>query len=207
MELGADGLRVEPAADHAGPHHRDRDHRGSSSTRSSTRSGPRSRWACGCSASTTSASSRPAGALYMTYQLTKEAMAAARPDERRPAMDPALAALITSAAGTGAPDEPEQPLLRRARSSSSRCPTARRSCTWPGASFPRPPPTPPPRSYVIVDGDRLDNLAGRFLGDPLLYWMICDANSATDPDELTAQAGRTILIPVASAIPPGARNG
>jgi nucleoid-associated protein YgaU len=63
------------------------------------------------------------------------------------------------------------------------------------------------QSYVIVDGDRLDNLASRFLGDPLLYWMICDANSATDPDQLTAQAGRTILIPVASGVSSGARNG
>ena len=59
--------------------------------------------------------------------------------------------------------------------------------------------------YVIV-GDRLDTLAARFLGDPLLFWMICDANGADDPDELTAQAGSTIQIPVASAIPSGARN-
>lgn len=63
------------------------------------------------------------------------------------------------------------------------------------------------QNYVVVDGDRLDNLAAKFLGDPTLYWMICDANGATDPNELTAQAGRTILIPVASGIPPGARNG
>jgi nucleoid-associated protein YgaU len=61
-------------------------------------------------------------------------------------------------------------------------------------------------NYVIVDGDRLDTLAARFLGDPLLFWMICDANGADDPDELTAQAGSTVQIPVASAVPPGARN-
>ena len=60
---------------------------------------------------------------------------------------------------------------------------------------------------MIADGDRLDNLAAKFLGDPLLYWMICDANGATDPDELTAQAGRQIVIPVASSTSPGARNG
>jgi hypothetical protein len=30
----------------------------------------------------------------------------------------------------------------------------------------------------VVEGDRLDNLAARFLGDPLLCWMICDANGA-----------------------------
>jgi nucleoid-associated protein YgaU len=63
------------------------------------------------------------------------------------------------------------------------------------------------RSYVVVDGDRLDNLAAKFLGDPALYWMICDANALTDPDELTQQAGRTILIPLAAGFPPGARNG
>jgi hypothetical protein len=53
----------------------------------------------------------------------------------------------------------------------------------------------------------LDNLSAQNLGDPLLYWMICDANGATDPDELTAQAGDTIQIPLSSAIPAGARNG
>jgi len=61
--------------------------------------------------------------------------------------------------------------------------------------------------YVVIDGDRLDNLAAKYLGDPLLFWIICDANGANDPDELTSQVGRTIKIPVASAIPPGVRNG
>jgi len=41
----------------------------------------------------------------------------------------------------------------------------------------------------------------------LLFWMICDANGADDPHELTAQMGRTIKIPVASAVPAGVRNG
>lgn len=63
------------------------------------------------------------------------------------------------------------------------------------------------QNYVVVSGDRLDNLAAKYLGDPLLFWMICDANGATDPDELTAQVGRTILVPLAPGIPAGARNG
>jgi hypothetical protein len=72
---------------------------------------------------------------------------------------------------------------------------------------------PPPDIYtslqdhVVVDGDRLDNLAAKYLGDPLLFWMICDANGTTDPDELTAQVGRKIKIPIASSVPPGVRNG
>jgi hypothetical protein len=63
------------------------------------------------------------------------------------------------------------------------------------------------KNYSVNDGDRLDNLAYTNLGDPILYWMICDANSAVDPDQLTAQPGVAIEIPLAAGIPPGARNG
>ena len=69
--------------------------------------------------------------------------------------------------------------------------------------IPAPDSYPSVITYVITDGDRLDNLAQRFLGDHALYWMICDANGVTDPDELTAQAGRTIVIPVAAAVAAG----
>lgn len=121
-------------------------------------------------------------------------------------MDSALSSLITSAAGTGAPTNPtsryygaatEQYILAGGTGVMY---LARRI-------LPQPTIYQSVQTYVIVDGDRLDNLAAKFLGDPLLYWMICDANQATDPDALTAQVGRSILVPMASAIPPGARNG
>lgn len=121
-------------------------------------------------------------------------------------MDPAVAFLITSAAGTGAPVNP----------SSRYYGAATQQLTLPNGTpvmylarriLPQPGMYQAVRRYVIVDGDRLDNLAATFLGDPLLYWMICDANVATDPDALTAQIGRSILIPLASGIPTGARNG
>jgi hypothetical protein len=121
-------------------------------------------------------------------------------------VDTALAALITSAAGTGAATnvnsryygaQVEKLVLADGTSVMY---LARRI-------IPQASTYTATQTYVIVDGDRLDNLAARFLGDPLLFWMICDANSATDPDDLTAQTGRTILIPVASGVPPGARNG
>src|SRR5262252_6110415 len=35
-----------------------------------------------------------------------------------------------------------------------------------------------------ADRDRLDLLAAKYLGDPLLSWLICDANGAIQPDEL-----------------------
>jgi hypothetical protein len=37
--------------------------------------------------------------------------------------------------------------------------------------------------------------------------MIADANAAFNPDDLTAEPGKVILIPLVSGIPSGARNG
>jgi hypothetical protein len=123
-------------------------------------------------------------------------------------MDQALASLITSAAGTGATTNPSSRYYGAQIEDYSLADgtpvkyLARRI-------LPQADIYASAQNYVIVDGDRLDNLSAKFLGDPILYWMICDANSATDPDELTSQAqiGLTILIPLASNIPPGARNG
>jgi hypothetical protein len=121
-------------------------------------------------------------------------------------MDSALAALITSAAGTGAPTSPGSRYYG-AQTEPFTLPDGTTVTYLARRIIPQAATYTATRSYVIVDGDRLDNLASRFLGDPQLYWMICDANGATDPDDLTAQAGRTIVIPVASGVSPGARNG
>lgn len=42
------------------------------------------------------------------------------------------------------------------------------------------------QQYRVVQGDRLDVLAAKFLGDPQLFWRICDANGAMRPEDLTA---------------------
>ena len=34
--------------------------------------------------------------------------------------------------------------------------------------------------------DRLDVMAAQYLGDPELFWRICDANGAMRPEEFTA---------------------
>ena len=95
-------------------------------------------------------------------------------------MDSALAALITSAAGTGAPTNPSS---RYYGSAVEQFTLAERHAGHvPGAAdHPAGLDLPTTQTYVIADGDRLDNLAARFLGDPLLYWMICDANGAHRP--------------------------
>jgi hypothetical protein len=51
------------------------------------------------------------------------------------------------------------------------------------------------RAHVVDSRDRLDLLAWIFLGDPLLFWRIADANPCFFPDELTSELGRPIIIP------------
>ncbi len=63
------------------------------------------------------------------------------------------------------------------------------------------------QTYTVIDGDRIDNLAAKYLGDPTLYWLISDANTSLDPDEITSQPGSKIQIPLGAGIPAGARNG
>ncbi len=66
---------------------------------------------------------------------------------------------------------------------------------------------PPPESfsllqtYVVVQGDRVDNITARFLGDPTLFWRLCDANRAMRPAELTATIGRRLRITLPEGIP------
>lgn len=49
---------------------------------------------------------------------------------------------------------------------------------------------------TITEGDRLDNITARTLGDPEQFWRICDANDTMNPAELTARIGRTLRVPV-----------
>jgi len=55
--------------------------------------------------------------------------------------------------------------------------------------------TPAVAEHVVTQGDRLDNLAARFLGDPERFWSLCDVNTAMRPDELTERLGRRLKIP------------
>jgi len=121
-------------------------------------------------------------------------------------MDSAIESLVRSAAGTGGPTKPSSRYYGYAVKTATRA-DGRQVAYLQRRIVPQPQVYTVLQQYVVVDGDRLDNLAARFLGDPLLFWMICDANGVVDPDELTAQVGSTIQIPIASAVPAGVRNG
>ncbi|GAC1475988.1 MAG: hypothetical protein NVS4B5_14000 [Vulcanimicrobiaceae bacterium] len=59
------------------------------------------------------------------------------------------------------------------------------------------------RVHVVVASEhcRLDNIAASELGDPELFWRLCDANGALDPDELTLRPGRRLRITLPAGIP------
>lgn len=52
---------------------------------------------------------------------------------------------------------------------------------------------------TVTEGDRLDTITARTLGDPEQFWRVCDANDAMNPDDLTNETGRAIRIPVPQA--------
>lgn len=66
---------------------------------------------------------------------------------------------------------------------------------------------PPPerftllQEHTVVQGDRVDNLANQYVGDPEQFWRMCDANNVLRPEELTETIGRQIRITLPEGIP------
>jgi hypothetical protein len=66
---------------------------------------------------------------------------------------------------------------------------------------------PPPERFALLQehfvaqGDRLDNITARYIGDPERFWQICDANRAMQPDDLTETLGRALRITLPEGIP------
>jgi hypothetical protein len=48
--------------------------------------------------------------------------------------------------------------------------------------------------HAVTEGERLDVITARYLGDPELFWQICDINNAMRPDELTEEIGRRLRV-------------
>ncbi|MGZ5441107.1 MAG: LysM domain-containing protein [Thermoanaerobaculia bacterium] len=68
---------------------------------------------------------------------------------------------------------------------------------------------PPPERFATItfhrarEGERIDNIAAQYLGDPELAWRLADANAAMRPDELTETIGREIRITSPEYVPGG----
>jgi hypothetical protein len=48
---------------------------------------------------------------------------------------------------------------------------------------------------TLTQGDRLDLIAGRTIGDPEQFWRICDASGVMNPPELE-EIGQALRVPV-----------
>lgn len=57
--------------------------------------------------------------------------------------------------------------------------------------------------HTMHQGDRLDLIAAKYLGDPLMAWLICDANGAIRPHDLVATPGRVLAITAPQGVPGG----
>ena len=56
------------------------------------------------------------------------------------------------------------------------------------------------QEHIVTQGERLDNIAAKFLGDPELFWRLADANGAMRPEALVEMVGRTLRITLPEGI-------
>ncbi|MET0494513.1 MAG: LysM domain-containing protein [Actinoplanes sp.] len=61
--------------------------------------------------------------------------------------------------------------------------------------LPAPESLPTLAVHNVVAGDRLDLITAHYLGDPELFWQVCDAALVLHPEELTDRVGGTVRIP------------
>jgi hypothetical protein len=52
----------------------------------------------------------------------------------------------------------------------------------------------PIAEHVVKQGERLDVITAMYLGNPQLFWQLCDVNNAMHPQELTDELVKTIRI-------------
>ena len=57
------------------------------------------------------------------------------------------------------------------------------------------------QTHSVAGGDRLDKLAALYLGNPELFWQLCDANGAMRPNELVETVGRRLRVTLPVDIP------
>lgn len=50
--------------------------------------------------------------------------------------------------------------------------------------------------HRVAEGERLDAITARYVGDPQRFWMLCDANTVLSPSELEV-IGRIVRIAMA----------
>ena len=57
------------------------------------------------------------------------------------------------------------------------------------------------QEHFVIEGERLDVITARYIGDPEQFWRICDANGVLHPEQLTGAAGTVIRITLPEGVP------
>jgi hypothetical protein len=68
-------------------------------------------------------------------------------------------------------------------------------------TVPRPETLAQVTDHLVHAGDRLDNLAAQYLGDPEQFWQLCDANGAFEPAALVAEPGARLRVTLPRGVP------
>lgn len=55
--------------------------------------------------------------------------------------------------------------------------------------------------HTVRDGERIDQVAAQYLGDPEQFWRVCDANRAMLPAWLLAMPGGRLRITLPEGMP------
>jgi hypothetical protein len=56
------------------------------------------------------------------------------------------------------------------------------------------------QEHTVTQGERLDNITAQYLGDPLQFWRLADANNAMHPEGLE-EIGRKLRITAPEGLP------
>ena len=59
---------------------------------------------------------------------------------------------------------------------------------------PAPAPGTVIHEHVVTEGERLDHITARYLGDPELFWQIADVNNARRAEALVEEVGRRLIV-------------
>lgn len=59
------------------------------------------------------------------------------------------------------------------------------------------------QQYTVSQGERIDQLAAKLVGDPERFWQLNDANNAMRSEDLTETPGRVIRVTLPEGIPGG----
>jgi hypothetical protein len=54
--------------------------------------------------------------------------------------------------------------------------------------------------HIVMQGERYDTLAANYIGDPLQFWRLADANGVSDPSDLETP-GRSVRVTLPAGIP------